>query len=66
MQIPKTLHTTLGGSTDSKAHPWTPDCYIEEKLFIVTSIKISMSNTRCVFEIKSQATNEDERINSLL
>lgn len=66
MQIPKILHTILGGVHGlSKAHPWTLDCYTEEELLIIVSIKISMSNTRCIFKIKSHAINEDEHINSL-
>lgn len=48
-----------------KAHPWISD-YLEEELLIITSIKISMPNTKCLFKIKSHATNEDEHINSLL
>lgn len=65
MQVPKILHTNLGSSQTSKAHPWISD-YLEEEQLIIPSIKISMPNTRCVFRIKSHATNEDEHVNSLL
>lgn len=65
MQVPKILHTILGVHRLPKAHPWISD-YLEETPLIITSIKISMLNTRQVFKIKSHATNEDEHINSLL